>query len=107
MLKEELRHTHFPYSLQKQEDGTYVVTNRNYKPIGFMTGEWVDYNESPVGVKISGLTPQVAAKLDHKGRNNVESIFLYGDGCTPTSDKKSMDDYLARLALLMKLKIAS
>lgn len=107
MLKEELRHTHFPYCIAKQEDGTYVITNRNYKPIGFMTGDWVDYNDSPIGVKIKGLTAKVAAKLDHQGREDINSIFLYGDGCTPTSDKKSMDAYLARLAILMKLKIAS
>ncbi|MCF4981339.1 hypothetical protein GIW56_18330 [Pseudomonas gessardii] len=107
MLKEELRHTHFPYCIAKQEDGTYVVTNRNYKPIGFLTGDWVDYSDSPIGVKIKGLTAKVAAKLDHQGREDLDNIYLYGDGCTPTSDKKSMDAYLSRLAILMKLKIGN
>lgn len=68
MLKEELRHTHFPYCIVKEEDGTYIITNRNYKPIGFMTGEWVNYEDHPVGVKIKGLTPKKAAQLDYQGR---------------------------------------
>lgn len=106
MLKEELRHTHFPYCITKLENGTYIVLNRNYKPIGFMTDEWVVYEDQPVGVKLKGLTPKKAAQLDHQGRENVDSIYLYGDGCVPTSSKKDMDAYLARLGILMKLKIA-
>ncbi|WP_445496771.1 hypothetical protein [Pseudomonas sp. 8(2025)] len=106
MLKEELRHTHFPYCIQRQEDGTYVFTNRNYKPIGFMTGGWVNYDDSPIGVKISELTPTLAARLDHKGRDNLDRIYLYGDSCVPTADQKYMDAYLGRLGILMKLRIA-
>jgi hypothetical protein len=107
IVKDELRHTHFPYCITKQEDDTYVVTNRTLKPIGFMTGEFVDYSKCPVGVKIKGLTPEIVASLDYQGRKNSGKIYLYGDECTPTSDKKSMDAYLARLAILMTLQIES
>ena len=107
MLKDEIRHTHFPYCLMKQTDGSYVMTNRNYKPIGFMIGEWVDYNEHPVGVNIKGLTAKVAGTLSARGSEELDRIYLYNDGCIPTNDQKSMDAYLARLGKLMALKIAS
>jgi hypothetical protein len=104
-VKDELRHTHFPYCIARQVDGTYVVTNRTFKPIGFMTGEFVNYASCPVGVSIKGLTPEVVASLDYRGRENSEKIYLYGDECTPTSDKTNMEAYLARLAILMTLQI--
>lgn len=104
MLSGELRMTHFPYCLKRQEDGSHVVLNRNYKPIGFMTGERVNYADYPVGVKIKGIGPKTAAQLDWQGRDNTDEIFLYNDGCIPTADAKSMQAYLARLAKLMALK---
>ncbi|MCH2341477.1 hypothetical protein ACGFZ7_16360 [Pseudomonas sp. NPDC047963] len=106
MLKDELRHTHFPYCLDRQEDGSYVMLNRNYKPIGFMTGEWVNYEEHPVSVKLQGITQKLAAELDARGRENMERIHLYNDGCVPTDNAESMQAYLSRLSKLMALRIA-
>lgn len=106
MLKDELRHTHFPYCLDRQEDGSYVLLNRNYKPIGFMSDEWVNYDEHPVGVNIKGLTPNIAAGLDARGREELDRIYLYNDGYIPTDSAESMQAYLARLAKLMALRIA-
>lgn len=107
MLKDELRHTHFPYCLEQQQDGTHVVLNRNYKPIGFMTGALVNYDAYPIGVKIAGLNPKTAAKLDCKGRDGLERIYLYNDGCIPTENADNMKAYTARLAILMALRIQS
>ena len=106
MLKDELRHTHFPYCLQRQEDGSYVMLNRNYKPIGFMSESWVNYEEYPVGVKLKGMTARLAAELDVQNRDSLDCIFLYNDGTTPTSSKENMQAYLGRLAKLMALRIA-
>lgn len=106
MLKEELRQTHFPYCLDRQEDGSYVLLNRNYKPIGFMSENWVNYEEHPVSVKLKGMTARLAAELDVKGRDNLERIYLYNDGSTPTGSPEDMQAYLGRLARLMKLQIA-
>lgn len=106
MLKEELRQTHFPYCLIQQEDGSYVITNRNYKPLGFMVGGYVQYEEFPVGVKLKGLTPKLAAELDARGRDNLQRIYLYNDGCVPTASEHDMQAYLRRLARLMALQIA-
>lgn len=104
MMSGELRITHFPYCLKRQEDGSHVVLNRNYKPIGFMTGEWITYADYPVGAKIKGIGPKTAAELDYKGRESTDEIFLYNDGCVPTAGKEHMQAYLARLAKLMTLK---
>jgi hypothetical protein len=105
MLAENLRHTHFPYCLQRQEDGRYVITNRSYKPIGFLMHDWADYNNYPVAIHIKGLTPEIAKRLDHRGRDDLESIYLYGDGTNPELGKAERDAYFERLTLLMSLKV--
>ncbi len=38
----DFRAISLPYVLQRQEDGSYLVLNRKYKAIGFLTGERVD-----------------------------------------------------------------
>lgn len=106
MLKDELRHTHFPYCLDRQEDGSYVLLNRNYKPIGFTAEQWVTYGDYPVGVNIKGMTAKLAAELDIKGRDNLQRIYLYNDGSTPTSSEENMQAYLQRLTRIMALRIA-
>ena len=105
MLKDELRHTHFPYCLDRQEDGSYVLLNRNYKPVGFMTDDWVKYEQYPVGVKLKGITEKLAAELDARGRANLDRIYFYNDGCLPTESAEHMQAYMARLAKLMALRI--
>ena len=106
MLKDKLRHTHFPYCLDRLKDGRYVLLNRNYKPVGFMIDELVTYEDYPIGVHLKGLTPTVAAKIDARGRDNLDRIYLYNDGCTPDSSPKDMEAYLQRLAIVMNLKIS-
>ncbi|SDF69280.1 hypothetical protein SAMN05216571_101240 [Onishia taeanensis] len=105
MLADTLRQTHLPYCLKRQEDGGYVITNRNYEPIGFMTGQFVHYEDYPVSVSIKNLTPKVASKLDHRGRDDLDAIFLYGDGSNPERGKAEAQAYFERLAVLMSLKI--
>jgi len=34
-----------PYCIQRLEDGRYVVLNRNYKPLGFRTTEFLRYED--------------------------------------------------------------
>ena len=104
MLHGELRLTHFPYCLQRQEDGRYVLLNRNYKPVGFFTSEWITYEDYPIGVKVKGLTAAVAARLDYQGRNDLDRIYLYNDGCVPTASDANMQQYLKRLGILMSLR---
>ncbi|SIQ37839.1 hypothetical protein SAMN05878282_103430 [Aquipseudomonas alcaligenes] len=105
MFNEELRHIHFVYCLDKQADGSYVLLNRNYKPLGFMTDDWIEYSDHPIGVKIKGLGPKTAAKISYKGDENLDRIYLYNDGCIPTRDAANMKAYLKRLDILMSLKV--
>lgn len=107
MPADTLRHTHFPYCLKRLENGRYVVLNRNYKPLGFMTGDWVVYEDQPVGVKIKGLTAKTAAKLSHKGSEDLDMIMLYQDSNGPHRGSAELASYFKRLETLMNLKIES
>jgi hypothetical protein len=100
----QMRYTHFPYCLQRQPSGRYLLLNRNYKPVGFFTDERLDYETYPITIEIRGLTPEVAASVDCKQRALLDAIYLYDDGCIPTDDAASMEAYLKRLVVLMTLK---
>lgn len=106
MFHGELRITHFPYCLERQPDGRHVVLNRNYKPIGFFTADWVNYADHPVAVKIKNIGPKQAAALSYEGNPSVDHIYLYNDGCIPTRSAEHMQAYLQRLAALMTMKTA-
>jgi len=104
MFQGEMRFTHFPYCLERLDDGRYVVLNRRHKPLGFLSAERVTYEDYPVAVKLKGLTEKLAMQLDIKGRPHLDKIRLYDDGTIPTTSQANMDAYLKRLGLLMKLK---
>jgi len=102
----DIRCVHLPYCLKKQDDGTYVVLNREYKPLGFKTRAHVDYASYPIGVRIKGMTARAAAKISYEGSSDVRNIYLYNDACVPTGSAAHMDAYLKRLAHLAKFKLA-
>jgi len=102
----DIRFTFMPYCIQKQDDGRYAILNRRYKPLGFSSTEFFTYADYPILVNIKGLTEKTASKLSHCADSNLNDIYLYNDGCIPTSSTKNMDDYLARLAVLAKLSIS-
>ena len=37
----DFRAVYFPYCIEKQADGTWVVLNRQYKPVGFNTSDFI------------------------------------------------------------------
>jgi hypothetical protein len=102
----DFRSVFLPYCLRKQPDGRYVVVNREYKPIGFCTTAYVDYTQFPVAASLKGVTAALARKLSHDGNPGIDEIYLYDDGCVPTSSAAHMSAYLAKLQLLAKLKIS-
>jgi hypothetical protein len=102
----DFRAVFLPYCLQKQEDGRYAVLNREYKPVGFFTRDWVKYEEHPVLVKLKGLTKAKAAKLSDKAETDLDSIFLYNDATNPVRSKANMRAYLAKLEILAGLSVA-
>lgn len=99
-----LRETHLPYCLKRQADGRYIVLNRHYKPLGFTSRDWVDYDAYPIAVALSGLTPATRSQLSHVPTTEPEFVFLYDDTCVPTKSAAHMRAYLAKLAILAKLK---
>ena len=102
----DFRSVFLPYCIRKQPDGRYAVLNREYKPVGFFTDDFINYEEHPVLVTIKGLTKARAAKISYSGSDNVDEIFLYNDGCVPTSSASNMRAYMARLEILAKLAVA-
>lgn len=104
-MLDDFRAVYLPYCLQKQPDGRYAVLNREYKPVGFYTREWIKYSDYPVCVKINGMTATLASKLSYDGNSNTDQIHLYDDATSPSKGKTQMKAYLEKLALLATLKM--
>jgi len=100
---DEIRRSHFIYCVQRLSDGDYIFLNRNYKPLGFHTYDWIDYEDPMLRVSLRGLTAKKAAKISWRGDEDLATIFLYNDGCIPTRSAAHMKTYFARLEILMKL----
>ena len=102
MAKLEARWIYLPYCLRRLADGRYIVLNRDYKPVGLHTTDWVDYENHPSAAKLK-ISAAAARKMSWKASEDLESIMFYNDGCVPTSSKEAMNAYLARLAVFAKL----
>ena len=99
----DFRAVYFPYCIQKQSDGSWVVLNRQYKPVGFNTSEYIEYEKFPVSAKLQGIGSAISKKLSYSGDASGDRIYLYNDGCIPTGSKTNMDAYLKKLGILAKL----
>jgi hypothetical protein len=105
MALNDFRSAYMPYCLKKQSDDSYVVLNREYKPLGFITSEWINYEDYPVCVKIKGIGSEMAKELSCHGSEDISEIFLYHDGCNPVNSEKYMAIFLKKCGLLAKLQI--
>lgn len=101
----DFRAVYFPYCIEKRPDGTWVVLNRAYKPVGFNTDDFVNYEDYPVSAQLSGLGPANLKKLSHSGKVSGERVYLYNDGCTPTHSPADMKAYLEKLKILAGLSL--
>ena len=101
----DFRAVYFPYCIEKQADGSWVVLNRQYKPVGFNTSEYIKYEDHPVSSRLEGLGPATLDKLSYTGKAEGDRVYLYNDGCVPTHSKKNMDVYLEKLRILAKLRL--
>lgn len=99
-----LAHIHLPYCIKRLPDESYVVLNRDYKPLGFFTKEHLVYEQYPVTFRFARLSPATAAKISVHGHEDLDMIFLYDDGTIPNDSDANMKAYMARLATLSKLK---
>lgn len=105
MPREDFRAVYMPYCIDKMPDGKYVVLNRTYKPIGFITHDHIKYDEYPIAAEFVGLNESTAAKLSWNGSQDLSRIYLYNDGTNPLLNDENMTKYLDRLKILSKLKI--
>lgn len=94
-----------PYCIKSQPDGSTVVLNREYKPIGFMTTEFIEYADYPVNIKFKKIDPRTAAKLTVSTASVEDCIYLYNDSCNPLSSEVHMKAYTDKLAVLATLKV--
>ena len=105
MPSKDFRSVYLPYCIKKQDDGSFIVLNRNYKPLGFNSLDTVVYEDYPISAKIKGLTIVTIKKLAWNGIMQNNFIFLYNDEGIPTKSKANMDKYLERLQILASYKI--
>lgn len=106
MAIENVRAVYFPYCIEKCADGSWVLLNRNYKPVGFNTSNFINYADYPVAMKLKGLGPSTLKKLSYKDEEPGDRVYLYNDGCVPTSSSAAMNAYLKKLEILLKLQHA-
>lgn len=104
-MADPFRWVFLPRVLLRQADGSYVVCNRRYKPVGLTITEHVDYAQYPVRVKIRGLTKATARLLSFNGSDNLQLVALYDDTCVPTDSAQNWAAYSARLERLSRLKV--
>jgi hypothetical protein len=102
-------HTHLPYCLQRIEDGSWIVLNRNYKPIGATSRDRIDYMAAPGRLMIDGRTLEPLARRMHNverdGAGKPVRMWLYDDGNQPSKDKSTLDEYLYRLGFVANAKV--
>jgi hypothetical protein len=100
---EEFRRAGLPYCLQRCDDGRWLVLNRNYKPIGVTSDEFVDYETCP-GIRLR-LTKAQLKKVSWKPEadlsSTVNKVWLYSDGCIPRHDARHQAAYAGRLMVLI------
>lgn len=82
-----------------------MILNREYKPLGTTSNDWVDYKDHMVRMK--GITKNLASRIDVEGRPDTQYIYLYNDGCVPTRGPTHAAAYYARLSKLMPLMVAT
>lgn len=87
-----------PYVIQETSiDGTQILVNRRYKPVGNPTTEFVKYEEYPnLFVRLS---PEQIASIVSPGAERG----LFKDGNPPWRDREAAGQYLDRLRRLAAL----
>lgn len=106
MALKDFRAIYLPYCIEQQEDGSWVVLNRQYKPVGFNTDHYIKYEEFPVNTKFKGLGPAKLGKLSCTGRAEGSRVYLYNEGSNPLLSDSNMKAYLLKLEILAKLRVA-
>lgn len=94
-----------PYCLKRQDDGSWIVLNREYKPLGFNSRDHVDYSAFPIATRYPALTLEMLERICVDTASNPNEIYLYCDRTTPTDSAEHMAAYLTRIQQLAALKV--
>lgn len=97
--KRSARRVLLPYCLMRLQDGRYVATNRQYKPIGSIDTSWADYERLPETAKLT-IPAKLIPLLNYRARTDDDRIYLYGDESVPTKSAANWAAYAERLRLL-------
>lgn len=101
-MNQTLFYTHFPYCIQHLGGGRYIILNRNYKPLGQTSFEYVDYNKDP-SVMYLKITKKKAEKLSYNGKIESDTIWLYENTYNTLRTPQEFNKYVTRLKLLATL----
>lgn len=100
-------HGYFPYCLVRQANGSYVVCNREYKPVGFNTWNYVDYDQYHVAMPLV-ITQEQAKQISCKDADTTAKwfdegrVYLYDVISNPLRKETNMLRYLAILEILAR-----
>ena len=94
---------HFPYCLQQLGDSTWIILNREYRPLGVNMARWVDHELTPIDCRIARILPSQRKKLCCEGDGSGRRIYLY-KGSIPIHSAPEMAAYLRRLGILMRFR---
>jgi hypothetical protein len=106
--------TFLPYALKLLEDGSIVVLNRFYKPLGFDKDKsgWIEYESLPMAFETRIGWARVAARLGYELQaETADLIFLYSDSI-PLLNRhgrliyKNWNTYIRKLEKLASIKLA-
>lgn len=104
-----LAHTHLPYCIQKTHDGKWLVLNRNYKPLGVVSKDWVDYDNHPDRV---ALDHRSVAALKRVAVYEIEDqpddpgiLYFYKDGQGIADTNADWTTYAKVLQVLGRAKV--
>lgn len=106
MDNQAIRRKFFPYCIRWRRENSFILLNRDYKPLGCTSSKHVDYETHYSKVKLEYSLKQMADMFSWNGRISDEGNFwLYHDGTVPTDSKRHMRSYLEKLSRLMTLRI--
>lgn len=95
----------FPYCIKQNDNGSFVVLNREYEPLGFNnSNSGYSSMELPINTSYHELSLAYSKILKIGDgvhiQNEGKDIFLYDDATNPFYNKKYMKSYFDKLKIL-------
>ena len=98
-MTQPICYTHFPYCIKQLGTDRYIILNRNYKPLGQTSFDYIDYRKHPSIVHMK-ITEKQAAKLSYNSTSELKCIYLFDNTDTLLKNPQAFNNYTARLKLL-------